>query len=368
MENLHVNRRQFLASASIGSVACAIGVARDKEPERRNEQTGMSYGVLGRTNLNVSRLAYGSAFLSMDRLGVFSKAVERGVNLVHVNTNYMEGKAMQALGAWLKTLGNRDKIFLSMSFTGNVDKALTTLNTDHLDILFIPKHKLADVTDAKISYFWETISKPGKARFPALVTHDTPAPCTQAGIDSGLYDLVLTPVGLTSLEAMRPAIASGKQKNVGIVAMKSLQNTKDKLHPGDVVKGLLAAGVTSVLKSLNTYDEVDLFTAAAGTVPDKADLNRAIHAGRELAAEGGLCDLCGECVGCPAGVNIPGVLRTYQYYHQQLGETSVARSLYAQLPVAESALSCQDCGACEAACPARVPVRMRLREAHAALA
>lgn len=62
--------------------------------ERRNEQAGMTYTVLGRTNLSVSRLVYGGVSLNTDSIEVLDGAVARGLNLIHMSRGYGKGRAM----------------------------------------------------------------------------------------------------------------------------------------------------------------------------------------------------------------------------------------------------------------------------------
>jgi predicted aldo/keto reductase-like oxidoreductase len=372
-----VNRREFITRMSGGTIGAGVAASlmgnqapaagAESKIERRNEQAGMAYSVLGRTNLSVSRLAYGGVPLNADRIEVFDRAVERGLNLVHMSRGYGKGQAIQALGTWLKKPGNRDKVFIMLSLSSDLDKDLETLNTDHADILTVSKHKVDDVKAEQIKHSFDAARSAGKARFLGLITHRNPIQCTQAAVDCGYYDFVVPPLGLTNLEPFRPVLDAAGQKKVGIVAMKSMQNSKGKGTSEEVVKGILASGVASILKGLKTQEEADQFLAGAAATPRTADLDRALELGREIVAAGGLCTLCGECVGCPRGVDVQSVLRNYQYYYEQLGDAEAAIERYGEMRVGETALACGDCGRCEEVCPMRIPVRRIIREAHTTL-
>ncbi len=372
-----VDRREFITRISGGAIGAGVAASlvggtataagADAKIERRNEQAGMAYTVLGRTNLSVSRLSYGGGRLNADTIDVLDRAVGRGLNLIHMARMYSKGQAIEALGNWLKKPGNRDKVFIMLSQSNDLDKDLKTLNTDRADVLTVSRHKVEDVKAEQIKQSFDAARSAGKARFLALITHANPIECTQAALDCGYYDFVVATVGLTNLEPFRPVLDAARQKNVGVMSMKCMQNSKDKGTPEEVVKGLLAGGVVSILKGLKSNEEFDQFVTGAAAAPRTADLDRALELGREIVAAGGLCTLCGECVGCPRGVDVQGVLRNYQYYYEQQGDAEAAVERYGEMRVGQTALACGDCGRCEEVCPMRIPVRRIIREAHTRL-
>lgn len=368
MHESRLNRREFLASSAALAAAGATFRASAAEAEKRNEQPGMAYTVLGRTGCRVSRLAFGCAQLTADKMPVFERAIERGVNLIQLHATYVKGQAVTHLSEWLKRPGNRDKVFIMLSAGPKLESDLQNLGTDHVDMLVLPKHSVGEVKDAGVAAQLEAFKKTGKARYAGLATHKTSELCTQAAIDSGLYDYVMPTVGLSNLEAFLPVLLKAKERNVGILAMKSLQNSKGKGTNTEVAKGLLAAGVTSIVKTLTSFDDLDQFTAGVTAGNRQASLQRALELGREIRLAGGLCNLCGVCRDCPKGVDIQGVLRNYQYYYQQVGCVETARERYAELEPVETALSCVNCARCEKVCPLRVPVRQLIRDAHDVLA
>jgi predicted aldo/keto reductase-like oxidoreductase len=80
-----------------------------------------------------------------------------------------------------------------------------------------------------------------------------------------------------------------------------------------------------------------------------------------------VCGFCGTCLdACPGGVAIQDILRFHGYWTH--GHRAAARAAYAALSPPQQVAACRDCGRCEAACPGRVRIRVRLRQAHAALA
>ena len=374
-DNSHtVDRRKFITRISGGAIGAGLtaslvgsnapAVDADVKIEHRNRQPGMAYTVLGRTSLSVSCLAFGGGSLNADSVPAFDLAVERGLNLIHMSRGYMKGQAIETLGSWLKKPGNRDKLFIMLGTPKDLDADLKSLNTDHVDILTVSKQNPDEVKVEQIKQSFDAAKSAGKARFLGLITHQNPIPCTQAALDCGYYDFVVATVGLTNLEPFRPVLDAAREKKISVMSMKCLQNSKGKGTPEEIVKGLLAGGVVSILKGLKTKEEADQYIAAVTAKAKTADFHRAVKLGREIAAAGGLCNLCGECIGCPQGVDIQSALRNYQYYYEQMGDVEAAVERYGEMRVGETALACGDCGRCEAVCPMRVPVRRIIREAH----
>jgi predicted aldo/keto reductase-like oxidoreductase len=54
-------------------------------------------------------------------------------------------------------------------------------------------------------------------------------------------------------------------------------------------------------------------------------------------------------------------------YAKNYGHHADARAFYASLEASQQAAACTACGACEQACPNRLAIRDKLREAHCLL-
>ena len=86
------------------------------------------------------------------------------------------------------------------------------------------------------------------------------------------------------------------------------------------------------------------------------------------AATGDYCRMCETCIpSCPAGIRIPDVMR-YRMYFKNYGHRDDARELYAAVPADRRVTACTECGACQQACPNRLAIIDKLREAHRLLA
>ena len=177
---------------------------------------------------------------------------------------------------------------------------------------------------------------------------------------------------------IRPLIELAHGRGVGVIAMKTLKVGgrrqdlgKYRTGAASIYQAMLKwvlddARVASAVTEILNRQQMEEDLGAAGaklSMPEQATLARYV---RENAA--GYCQSCTRCRRvCPAGVDTTGILRALAY-HESYGKTGRAREAYADIESGRRATACRDCGACEKACPFRVPVRARLREAGSVLA
>ena len=358
-----IGRRDFLRSAVAAGAGLATGLAgrahgAEANLERRNEKPGSVYRRLGRTNLAVSTLGVGGHILTPERMPLFEAAVDRGVNFIMAHT----GKCVEALGPWLKKPGNRERIFLGLAGgPRTVDAQLRKLGTDCIDLLMVPIHSAEPVLQQELPKAFAALKKAGKARFLCLVFHANIPAVWRNGLKVDWFDAFLPVYNMASRDSLKPLAAQTTQKDIGLLAMKTLKGMPGGKDPTPTWKAFLADGFASILKGITGTKELDLYlriTAKDDRTAARADRIDCF----------GECSLCGACDACPHGVAIQDILRTWQYYGRQLGWTDVARDQYAAIPATAQAPVCADCGRCERVCTQNLPVRRLVREAHAALA
>lgn len=371
-----VNRREFINALSGGTVGVGLGYAltrgtaapkAEPELERRNEQPDMVYTRFGRTNLHVSRLAFGGNQLQRDNVALLEMAVERGVNLVHMADAYRRGESMAVLGAFLKKPGNRDKVWVCLKgahgkgVPESIDGHLRVLNTDHVDIIACPIFE-PDVIrkDEGQKEKFEALKKAGKVRFLNLTTHSSLEKSMAAGVDAGWFSSVLSVIDLTNVAQFRPVLQRAKAQNVAVMAMKSMRNRRAG-DPEKIARALFAAGVTTILKSQTTRAGAEQWLQAVPKVARQISSFVPDGAGDGVR---GMCMLCGTCEGCPNGVATQDIVRDFTYYVEQQGAADVAAERYAELHPGALFPSCRDCGRCEERCPNGVAIRRIVREAH----
>jgi predicted aldo/keto reductase-like oxidoreductase len=357
-----MGRRSFLARAAAFGAGVAAGVAAradgaEVKLEHRNRLPGVVYRRLGRTNLAVSALGFGGVVLSPERMPAFEAAVKHGVNFIMAHG----GACTEALGPWLRKPGNRDRIFLGLvGGARNIDSALQALGTDHVDLLMVPIHSVKPVPDEGLAKAFDTLKKAGKARFLCLVTHANVPAVWKKGLEVGWFDVILPTYNWPSRNDLKPLVAETRKKDVGLLAMKTLNGLPKGRDAVATWKTFLDDGIGAILKGMTDPKQVADYIRIA-TKGDKTAASHPIDCS-------GQCALCGRCEACPQGVAIQEILLTWQYYGQQLRWTDVARSRYSAIPAAAKATACQDCGRCELVCTQHLDVRGLLREAHDALA
>jgi len=405
-----MERREFLRRTVVGAAALGTGLGRaaagEPDLERRNERPTMQYARLGRTNLMVSRIVHGSLFTNMERLPLLERLMEGGVNYFDTAWKYGGGRSEEAFGAFFSQAGRREKVFISSKVDirpqlkagqGAYEEAmkqtetcLRRLKTDHVDIMML--HGSTTLIDWVENPEWlraaDDLRKQGKARFIGLSEHAKPAEVLTRAAACGKYDMAMVAfslvkgtwgsLGRTDIKSMEPALAAAKKADMGIVAIKTAARAEEiaagtsdpKLKkPGFSIQQLCyryvlgVPGVHAVACGMTNMTHVEENLKAPAIDLAAGDVERF----RDIAAASRVCGFCGTCLdACPNGIAVQDILRFHCYWGN--GYREAARAEYAALAPEQRVPACRDCGTCEEACPMRVPVRLRLREAHRVLA
>jgi len=408
-----MERRQFLrtAAAGVGAAALVPSLARaaggaEADLEHRLERPGMTYRRLGRTNLNVSRIVHGSLYTNRQRIPLLARLCETGVNWFDTAWKYGGGRSEEAFGEFFSQGGRRNKVFISTkvdvrpqmkagkgtyeAVMKQAETCLRRLRTDHVEILML--HGSTTLIDYVENAEWlraaDDLKKQGKIRFVGLSEHAKPAECLAKAAACGQYDMAMVAfslikatwggLGRSDIKSMRPALDAAAKARMGIVVMKAAVeadrivqgNADPRLHKEGWSPHQLCyryvldvPGVHSVVCGMTSMKHVDANVKVPTIAFAAADARRL----ERRAEAAGLCGFCGTCLdACPNGVAVQDVLRLHSYFRN--GHRRAARSAYAAMPAWRRGDACRGCGVCEAACPAHLPIRRRLRDAHHALA
>jgi len=350
-------------AADVGAAAPSGGKAPLAEAkarvERRNATEGIIYKRLGRTNFMLSTLSFGGVRISPKALPAFDAGVKAGLNFVMAH----EGACIGALSAWFKrNKANRGRIFLGLRATpSHLDTVLKALGTDCVDLLMVVAQKPELARGEKIREQYEALRRAGKARALCLVFHSDVPAVFRAGLDAGWYDALLPTYNFATRPQLKGMLAEAVKKDIGVLTMKSMRAMPKQTAFVAGARRFIADGITSVVRAMLTPAELakhlPLAKASDKTPPTKV----------RVANLAGQCTLCGECAGCPEGVAIQDVLRTYQYYACDLGWMDEAVRQYTAIPMERLASACSGCGMCEDICPQALPVRTLIAQAHAKL-
>ena len=124
--------------------------------------------------------------------------------------------------------------------------------------------------------------------------------------------------------------------------------------------GIVGAIATAV-PGVSTFQQLDEDLAVARDLDYTAEERKFLQ-DRDVRLSLGACVQCGACsAACPAGVDVPALMRTHLYI-SRYANFGQARSTLDAIPRGSGPSACRSCGACSAACPKRVPAAERVGE------
>ncbi len=381
-----VSRRKLIQAGLLSPLAPAGIRAQNREAIQR-------YVTLGKTELRVSEIGFGSS--GSERESLVRRALDKGVTLFDAAESYRSGRSETAIGKALK--GARDKVVLTSKTKAYADTtekemmaalegSLARLQTDYLDIYF--NHAVNHVermqSDAWANFTEKAIAQ-GKIRFRGMSGHGSRlAPCLEYAIDNDLVDVILCAYNFgedpdiydrlrhtfhfVAIQSdLPPVLDKAKAKNIGVIAMKTLMGARlndmrqfesgDRSYAQAALRWVLASErVDAALISMTSDDRIDEYIAASAQDDDVAgDVDLL---GRYAALRSGSychhgCNHCEDV--CPAGVDIPEVLRT-RMYEVDYRNRALALEDYKKLGSPASACVQCDGSPCGDACPYGLPV------------
>ncbi len=395
------DRREFLRIGTGAALAIA-GAGAATGDGRVARETGariQRYVRLGRTELQISDISLGSS--SNSDPDVVARAFDRGVNYFDSAESYRWGGAEEAIGKALK--GKRDKVVLTSKTKArasesrteimkSLDNSLRRLQTDYVDIYF--NHSVNDVDRLRNQEwleFTELAKRQGKIRYRGVSGHGSRlAECIDYTIDNDLADVILVAYNFAQdpdfydklrhvfhWSAIQPELPrlleKAKQKDVGVVAMKTLMGGRlNDMQPYERPGGTFSQAafgwvlsdpnVDALVISMSSASEVDEFVAASGATKPSAYQRQLLERHAFMRAGQYCLPGCNACANsCPQKVEIAEVLRT-RMYDVDYGDRSLAKAEYGAL--GDGANACVDCTTqqCMGACPIGVPIAQFTRD------
>jgi len=384
-----LDRREFLRRGALTGLglgmlpmARAAGGADESPVVRRRVR-------LGRTGLEIPDIGFGASRLAGDT-DLVRYALDRGITYFDTAEGYTGGRSEETIGRALE--GRRDEVLIASKvivspddsrerLAGALEGSLRRLRTDHIDVYF--NHAVNDVARLRNPEWPEFVSRAreqGKIRFVGMSGHGGRlVECLDHALDEDLVDVILAAHNFGQDErfweqytrrldfvARQPdlprVLAKAKQKDVGVVAMKTLMGAKlNDLRPFETKGGTFAQAAMrwtlsqphtdALVVTMKTRESVDEYLGASGwTRPRQADLGL-LSAYLARNSQSQCRHGCSSCEGsCPLGVPVSEVLRT-RMYAEDYGDPAQGREEYSGLQVNASAcLSCQ-VRSCAAACP-----------------
>ena len=356
--------------------------------------------TLGNTGLRVSDISFGSSRSADPRL--VRHAVARGITYFDTAESYRGGRAEEAIGEALQ--GERDRYVIASkhkAWSGEgrqqmmaaLEGSLRRLRTDYVDIYF--NHAVNDVRrlqNPEWAEFTDRALRDGKIRYRGVSGHGGAlVECLHYTLDHDLADIVLVAWNFAQdasfyeklraqlhFVALQPelgrVIERASAKGVGVIAMKTLMGARiNDLRPYESGGATFAQAafrwvlssphVDGLVVSMTSTEDIDEYVAASGSGPIGAADMRLLA--RYAAGQGSrYCrHACNACeASCPAGVEIPEVLRT-RMYDVDYRDSRLARADYAALGAGARACLACDGTPCLNACPHGIPIPAFTRDA-----
>lgn len=352
----------------------------------------MEYRRLGPSGQKVSLLGFGAMRLPDISQRQASAAVRRAVAL---GVNYFEtapgyGDSEVKLGKALGTL--REQVLVStksMKVSGSEVRRDLETSLSRMGMDYVDWYQLWTMTAERIPEAFgpggalkaiRRAMDEGLIHHLGATSHDTPDNCIRL-VETGELESITVPYNAVEQEYEK-VVGAAAERGMGVVVMRPLAGGLLARPSGDVGRVLddtavpttaakalafLAAnpGVSTIIAGMKSAREVEEnYQSVLGATRLSQEEQQAIQA---LFAPLGerFCTTCGYCLPCPAGIDIPTVLRLYAdalIY----GIADKSRRKYRELAV-KFGEACTECAECEEACPNRMQVIERLREAEAFL-
>jgi predicted aldo/keto reductase-like oxidoreductase len=196
---------------------------------------------------------------------------------------------------------------------------------------------------------------------------------------NGFYDVVLTAINFTMADdgALLTAISDAATKGVGVIAMKTMAGGGRWPNPEsrrDYTSSTIAkAALKWVLRNENIATSIPGYTNYEHMQEDFSiarDLEytpeeRSFLADNDIKLSMGFCRQCRQCLaGCPAGADIPTLMRVHMYA-AQYSNFYHARAILDDMPVKRGLRACMSCAECVADCANTVDIPRRIGELKA---
>lgn len=401
-----LSRRRFIGQGVASVVGAGLGFsaaprnATATPQQSPPDSTGAAekaqisdYRRLGRTGYEVSDIGFGNA--GMQDPALLEYAIERGVNYVDTARQYYDME---------KVIGQifphkRDKVFVTTKLEpelvtadvsaadlmAGIEESLERLNTDYIDCCLI--HSVGDpnlgdmtrIQNENIYTVFDKARQQGKIRYWGASGHG-PHIIRDFNwlIDNTNPDMIMPGMNYMT-KGLEPVLAKAKEKDVAVVAMKSMSAARKvdySAFAGDgrtvrqaLLKWMLAQpNIDTISITMRTYEDIDEFVGASGQVAPSPEEKKALKEyglflDRDYCRPG-----CDGCLGsCPRDVPIHDIFR-YRLYFNNYGQEKYALARYASLPASRNASGCESChGPCVSSCPYGLPIRDKMQQAHAEL-
>jgi len=404
-----LTRREFvttvglagLAGLAVAGAGATGAIAAPEPPAGAVKAETLPKRKLGKTGVDVSILALGGMFDTINNQLLLRQAMKWGVTYWDTAQSYGNGLSEEGYGRFFaRNPEARKEIFLvtkvhpkSSNFTELLDNSLKRLRTGYVDLLFV--HGLTGIGELTptIRDFAAEMKKAGKIKFFGFSTHTNMEDCLLGAAKLDWIDAVMLAYNFRVMHApmMQEAINTAAKAGIGLVAMKSQAGRPGKHEIGgeaklEMAQRFLQRGFTDKQAKLKVVWETPQIASLCSQMPNLTILSANVAAGLDLpklareeleslrryALEtkseycAGCGKICQEAVGGTVPVN--EVMRCLMYY-REYGDPELAKLTFAGLhPEVRQRLAEVDYSRAEQACPQGLAIGELMRQAREILA
>jgi predicted aldo/keto reductase-like oxidoreductase len=386
-----LKRRMFLKQgltglAAVGAVPGALKAAALGAGATGPAAAKPIVRTLGQTGLQVPVVSMG--VMNADNPAVIQAALETGIVLLDTAAGYQRGRNEQMIGQVVagrpresfmiatKVPGpNREKSLqglegeaLEKAFLAKFDECLKRLGLAHVEVLYLHNTSAAEhVQNPVLIGALQKAKKAGKARFVGITTHSNEPAVIRATVETKAYDVILTAYNFRQdyRDDLRKAVAEAAAAGLGVVAMKTQAGAywdKEKQQPINMRAALKWVlndpNVATAIPGFTTFDQLKEDWSVVTDITLTSQELKDLRLGEQVA--GLYCQQCRRCVpGCPKGLPIPDLMRSYMYAYGYRN-LQAAHELVGSLDLAEN--PCGSCASCTAVCAKGFDIADRVRD------
>jgi predicted aldo/keto reductase-like oxidoreductase len=386
------SRREFLKAGLAGIAGASIWTScSSKQTNQENPPKARKivYRTLGRTDLRLPVVSMGSSYA----IDLVRMALDEGIAYIHTSSSYSERNHERILGNVFQN-HPRDSFVIGTSpdlpyeFGGgdrsldlglkadpglileSMEGSLRRLKLDFVDIYYLCSIGRAE-TARHEPYMraFEQLKKSGKTRFVGIGTHSNEPEIIKAAAESGFWDVVLTSYNFrqTHREDIREALSQAADAGLGVVAMKTQAGVywdrarHNMINMKAALKWVLQdKNVHTTIPAFSNYEEMQEDLSVMEDLSLTPEERRDLKLGTDLGLAGMFCQQCRQCLAqCPAGLEIPGLMRAYMYAFGHHKPHKALETLKGWNP---AGLACRDCTSCTVQCALGFDVRTRALE------
>ena len=378
----------------------------------------MFYNTLGKSNLKVSRLGFGTMRLptkgrndiidEKEATEMLTYGIENGINLIDTAYPYHNaelggnGESETFLGNYLQENGYRDDVLISTKspswaiekaedFDLYLDEQLKKLQTDYIDIYLL--HSLTEidwpkVRDLGVLDFLDDCLSSGKVGHVGFSSH--------MEIDYVIEVIDEYPkweVALTQMNYLDEYYQSGvmglnylKEVNIGSMVMEPLRGGRLVQNIPESIQNLWNTAevkrtplewalqylwnrndVDCVLSGMTSLEQVkeNVKLASQEDVISENDQELIREVARTYKTFlGNDCSRCGYCMPCPHGVDIINCLAEYNIAHMMGNPKASAMQYFSLIDDDSRADSCVDCKECLPFCTQMLNIPEELQKVY----